>query len=156
MKANRLSPGPVSGGQTFTAIDCAVYHTVALTPAGAALVFSLKARSEAFATEAPVRAVAIAGDGTVGPLQTLTSARAKEPVAMALSHGRVLVVWSGRRGLGAALATNGRFRTTAEPKGPPPAPYHFNSTNRDLRTAGRYAIFTWAVAGRVRVAVRAF
>ena len=33
---NRLSPGVVSGGQTFTAIDCAVYHTVALTPAGAA------------------------------------------------------------------------------------------------------------------------
>jgi hypothetical protein len=130
--------------------------TVALTPGGAALVFSLKAKSEAFATEAPVRAAAIGADGTVGALQTLTSARAKEPVAMALSRGRVLVVWSGRRGLGAALATNGRFRRTAEPKGPPPAPYHFNLTNRDLRTAGRYAIFTWAVGGRVRVAVRAF
>ena len=35
-------------------------------------------------------------------------------------------------------------------------PYHTNSTNRDLRTAGRYAIFTWARAGRVRVAVRDF
>jgi hypothetical protein len=130
--------------------------TAALMPGGAAVVFALKAKSEAFVTEAPVRAVAIADDGTVGPLQTLTDARAKEPVAMALSRGRVLVVWSGRRGLGASLATNGRFRRTAEPQGPPPAPYHFNSTNRDLRTAGRYAIFTWAVGGRVRVAVRGF
>lgn len=130
--------------------------TAALMPGGAALVFALKTKPEAFATEAPVRAAAIGDDGTVGPLQTLTTARAKEPVAMALSRGRVLVVWSGRRGLGASLATGGRFRRTAEPKGPPPPPYHFNSTNRDLRTAGRYAIFTWAVAGRVRVAVRGF
>jgi alpha-tubulin suppressor-like RCC1 family protein len=33
---DRLSPGLVSGGQTFTAVSCAIYHTVALTPAGAA------------------------------------------------------------------------------------------------------------------------
>jgi hypothetical protein len=55
-----------------------------------------------------------------------------------------------------ALAVDGSFETTAAPKGPPPAPFHSNPTNRDLRTAGRYAIFTWARAGRVRVAVRRF
>ncbi|MGH2901497.1 MAG: hypothetical protein ACRDMZ_22670, partial [Solirubrobacteraceae bacterium] len=64
---------------------------------------------------------------------------------------------AGRRGLGAALAgADGAFAKTAEPKGPPPEPFHSNSTNRDLRTAGRYAIFTWARAGRVRVTVRRF
>jgi hypothetical protein len=130
--------------------------TVAFTPAGAALVFALKEKSQPFVTEAPVRAVALNADGTVGPLQTLTNGAAKEPVAMPLSRDRVLVVWSGHKGLGASLAVDGTFRRTAEPKGPPPPPNHFNSTNRDLRTAGRYAIFTWARAGRVRVAVRGF
>ncbi len=130
--------------------------TAAFTPGGAALVFALKTKSQAFVTEAPVRAVALNADGSAGPLQTLTSGQAKEPVAMALTGGRVLVVWSGRKGIGASLATGGVFRKTAEPKGPPPPPNHFNSTNRDLRTAGRYAIFTWARAGRVRVAVRGF
>jgi hypothetical protein len=132
--------------------------SVALTRDGAGvLVFALKTKSEAFATEAPVRAVAFDAAGALGPLQTLTTGRAKEPVAMALSGGRVLTVWSGRKGLGAALAgPDGVFRKTAEPKGPPPPPFHTNSTNRDLRTAGRYAIFTWARDGRVRVAVRRF
>jgi hypothetical protein len=130
--------------------------TVAFTPAGAALVFALKEKSQPFVTEAPVRAVALNADGTAGPLQTLTNGAAKEPVAMALSQDRVLVVWSGHKGLGASLAVDGTFHKTAEPKGPPPPPNHFNSTNRDLRTAGRYAIFTWARAGRVRVAVRGF
>ena len=132
--------------------------SVALTKGGAGvLVFALKPGPEAFGTEAPVRAVAFDAAGALGALQTLTSARAKEPVAMALSGGRVLTMWSGVRGIGAALAgPNGRFKRTAEPKGPPPRPFHTNSTNRDLRTAGRHAIFTWARDGRVRVAVRRF
>lgn len=76
---------------------------------------------------------------------------------MSLSGGRVLTVWSGQRGIGAALAgPDGRFRKTAEPQGPPPPSAHTNSTNRDLRTAGRYAIFTWARDGRVRAAIRRF
>jgi hypothetical protein len=122
-----------------------------------AIVFQLKTRSEPFATEAPVRAVAIRADGSLGPLQTLTAGRAKEPVAAPLSGGRVLTIWSGRRGLDARLAgPSGTFTRSAPPKGPPPAPFHSNSTNRDLRTAGRYAIFTWARDGRVRVTVRRF
>lgn len=121
------------------------------------LVFQLKTKPEAFATEAPVRAVAIRADGTLGALQTLTTGRAKEPVAAALSGGRVLTIWSGRRGLDARLAgPSGTFKKSAPPKGPPPMPFHTNSTNRDLRTAGRYAIFTWARDGRVRVTVRRF
>jgi hypothetical protein len=121
------------------------------------LVFQLKTRAEAFATEAPVRAVAITADGTIGRLQTLTSGRAKEPVAMGLSGGRALTIWSGRRGLDARLAgPDGIFRKSAPPQGPPPTPFHTNSTNRDLRTAGRYAILTWARDGRVRVTVRRF
>lgn len=130
--------------------------SAALWPGGASLVFQLKAKSEPFAHEAPVRAVSIDRAGAIGPLQTLTAGRAEEPVAVSLSRGRVLVVWSGRRGIGASLANGGVFAKTAEPKGPPPAPYHSNATNRDLRAAGRFAIFTWARAGRVRVAVRAF
>ena len=121
------------------------------------LVFQLKAASEPFVTEAPVRAVAIAADGTFGGLQTLTGGRAKEPVAVGLDGGRALVVWAGRRGLDARLAgPDGSFRKTAPPQGPPPLPFHHNSTNRDLRTAGRYAIFTWARGSRVRVTVRRF
>jgi hypothetical protein len=123
------------------------------------LVFQLKATSQPFETRAPVRAVAIAANGAVGKLQTLTSGQAKEPVVMPISGGRALTVWSGAKGLGASLAgPSGIFKKTAEPKGPPPPPFHTNSTNRDLRTAGRYAIFAWSrdADGRVRVAVRRF
>jgi len=132
--------------------------TAVATGAGrGVLVFQLKTSAEAFATEAPVRAVAIRADGTLGGLQSLTGGRAKEPVAMGLSGGRALTIWSGRRGLDARLAQfDGIFRKTAPPKGPPPRPFHTNSTNRDLRTAGPYAIFTWARDGRVRVTVRRF
>ena len=132
--------------------------SVALTRGGAGvLVFALKPKPEAFGTEAPVRAVAFDAAGRFGALQTVTSGRAKEPVAMPLSGGRVLTMWSGGRGIGAALAgPDGTFAKTAEPKGPPPRPFHTNSTNRDLRTAGPHAIFTWARDGRVRVAVRRF
>ncbi len=132
--------------------------SAALTTGGAGvLVFALKPKPEAFGTEAPVRAATFDATGRFGPLQTLTSGRAKEPVAMPLSGGRVLTMWTGVRGIGAALAgPDGIFKKTAEPKGPPPRPFHTNSTNRDLRTAGRYAILTWARDGRVRMAVRRF
>ena len=130
--------------------------SAALWPGGASLVFQLKTKSDPFATEAPVRAVSIGTDGTIGALQTLTTGLAEEPFAVGLSRGRALVVWSGRRGIGASLATDGAFARTAAPNGPPPSYAHFNSTNRDLRAAGRFAIFTWARAGRVRVAVRGF
>jgi hypothetical protein len=78
---------------------------------------------------------------------------------MPLADGRALTVWSGERGLGAALAgRDGTFKKTATPKGPPPPPFHTNSTNRDLRTGGAYAIFTWSrdADGRVRVSVRKY
>lgn len=132
--------------------------TAVATGAGrGVLVFQLKTSAEAFATEAPVRAVTIRPDGSLGGLQSLTGGRAKEPVAMGLNGGRALTIWSGRRGLDARLAQfDGIFRKTAPPKGPPPRPFHTNSTNRDLRTAGPYAIFTWARDGRVRVTVRRF
>jgi hypothetical protein len=101
--------------------------------------------------------VAIHADGSLGGLQSLTGGRAKEPVTMGLDGGRALTIWSGRRGLDARLAQfDGIFRKTAPPKGPPPMPFHSNATNRDLRTAGSYAIFTWARDGRVRVTVRRF
>ncbi|MEA2190374.1 MAG: hypothetical protein QOI73_495 [Solirubrobacteraceae bacterium] len=123
------------------------------------LVFQLKTGSQPFQTEAPVRAVALGPDGSPGPLQTLTAGQAKEPVVMSLRGGRALALWSGRSGLGASLAgPDGRFEKTAEPKGPPPEPFHSNPTNRDLRTAGRWAIFAWGreADGRVRVSVRGF
>ena len=132
--------------------------TAALTAdGGGVLVFQLKTKPSPFSTEAPVRAVAFAADGSVGPLQTLTPALAVEPVVLPLSGGRVLALWAGTRRLGAALAgPNGRFHKAAAPGGAPPEPGHGNATNRDLRTAGRYAIFAWEDNGLVRISVRRF
>ncbi|HEY1538486.1 MAG TPA: hypothetical protein VGF63_03735 [Solirubrobacteraceae bacterium] len=132
--------------------------SAALTSQGrAVLVYQQKQSSQPFETRAPVFAVAIAAGGTVGPIQTLTTGLAKEPVVMALSGGRALTVWSGAKGIGASLAgPDGAFEKTAEPKGPPPPAFHTNSTNRDLRTGGRWAIFTWEANGRVYSAVRGF
>jgi hypothetical protein len=134
--------------------------SAALTSQGrTVLVYAQKPKSQPFETRAPVFAVAIAADGTVGAVQTLTSGAAKEPVVVGLDGGRALAMWSGARGIGASIAApDGTFKKTAEPKGPPPPPFHTNSTNRDLRSAGRYAIFTWSrdADGRVRVSVRRF
>jgi hypothetical protein len=70
-----------------------------------------------------------------------------------VSRGRTLAVWATRSALGAALAgETGRFKHTAAPSGP----YHTNATNRDARSAGRYAIVAWARGGIVRVSVRDF
>ena len=125
--------------------------------AGHALLFQLKDRVEPFSRETPVRAVALRADGSVGPLQTLTRRRATEPVGLPLSGGRTLAVWATRSALDAALAgADGRFKPTTAPAGPPPAPYHTNATNRDARSAGRYAIVAWARGGIVRVSVRRF
>jgi hypothetical protein len=130
--------------------------TAALTASNrGVLVFQRKTRRAPFSTEAPVRAVTFAADGTLGPLQTLTHTRANEPVVMPLSGGRALVVWAERQRIGAALAgPNGRFHPTAGVSGPPPSPGHINPTNRDLHTAGRYAIFAWEGNGRARISVR--
>ena len=65
------------------------------------------------------------------------------------------MVWAERQRIGAALAgPNGRFHKTAGVSGPPPSPGHINPTNRDLHTAGRYAILAWEGNGRARVSVR--
>ena len=83
------------------------------------LVFQLKPSSQPFETRAPVKAVAISATGALGPLQTLTSSRAKEPVVMPLAGGRALTMWSGERGLGASLAgADGTFKKTADAQGP--------------------------------------
>jgi len=117
------------------------------------LVFQLKTGEQPFSREAPVRAVALPG----GPLQTLTSERATEPVALPIGGQSTLAVWANGRALGAALAgADGRFTKTAAPAGSPPQPYHFNSTNRDARSAGRYAIVTWVRGNVVRVSLRRF
>jgi hypothetical protein len=101
--------------------------------------------------------VAFGADGTVGPLQTLTPAPATEPAVLPLSGGRALALWAGTHRLGAALAEpDGRFHNTAAPTGAPPEPGHINPTNRDLRTAGRYASFAWEDNGLVRISVRRF
>jgi hypothetical protein len=128
-----------------------------LVPGSAALVFSLKDAPKAFETRAPVKAVVLHDGGAPGPLQTLTTKAAAEPIAAPLLGGRVLVLWSGARGFGAALAgPDGRFRTTEEPPGPPPEPFHSNPTNREISTAGRYALVGWSRAGRVRLSLRRF
>ncbi len=116
-----------------------------------ALVFLLKTGSRPFSKEAPVRAYA------AGRLQTLTTARAHEPVALALADGRTLALWATRTKLGAALANPaGTFKQTSAPSGPGPALYHNNPTNRDARSAGTYAIVAWARGRTVRISVRHF
>jgi hypothetical protein len=121
---------------------------------GAVIVFQLKTGVQPFSREAPVRASVAAGGG---PLQTLTSALATEPVAVPVGGGRVLAVWATRKALGAALAgADGRFRRTSAPSGPPPSPYHTNSTNRDIRSAGTHVIVAWAHGKQVRVSLRSF
>jgi hypothetical protein len=121
---------------------------------GAALVFGLKDGPLPFATQAPVRAVALAADGTAGPLQTLTSGAAAEPVALPLSGSRVLAIWAGARGWGAALAgPDGRFAPFPAAPGAPPTTAHTNATNRDVATAGRYVAIAWARGHRIRMSV---
>jgi hypothetical protein len=120
--------------------------------AGNTIVFQLKTGVQPFSVEAPVRA-----STNGGALQTLTRQRATEPVALPLGGGRVLAVWSTRKALGAALAgADGRFKHTSAPSGPPPAPSHTNSTNRDVRAAGRQVIVTWAAGTTVRISMRRF
>jgi hypothetical protein len=160
---SRVNPAGALGAPFGPAIDNprrAFAPSAALTSQGrAVLVYQQKPKSQPFETRAPVFAVAIAADGTVGAVQTLTGASAKEAVVAGLDGGRALAMWSGARGIGAALAgPDGTFEKTAEPKGPPPPPFHTNSTNRDLRTGGPWAIYTWSrdADGRVRVAVRRF
>lgn len=123
----------------------------------AALVFSLKRGPAAFSRLAPVQAVVLRDGAKPGALQTLTSKNASEPIAAALSGGRVLVLWSGTRGFGSAIAgPDGRFRKTAQPPGPPPEPFHTNPTNRAISTAGPYALVGWSRGGRVRLSLRRF
>jgi hypothetical protein len=160
---SRVGPAGALGtpfGPTLANPNRAFAPSAALTSQGrAVLVYQQKPKAQPFETRAPVFAVAIAADDTVGAVQTLTNGAAKEPVVMGLDGGRALAMWSGARGIGASIAgPDGTFEKTAEPKGPPPPPFHTNSTNRDLRTAGRYAIFTWSrdADGRVRVSVRRF
>ncbi len=128
-----------------------------LGDSAASLVFQLKDGPQPFSRQAPVKAVTIAADGTAGPLQTLTSRPAQEPVAVPLAGSRALVVWSGARGFGAALADGqGTYQTVAPPFGPPPSNGHSNPTNRDVASAGRYVLVAWDRNGRVRLTLRRF
>jgi hypothetical protein len=90
-------------------------------------------------------------------MQTLTRVRATEPIGLALAGGGTLAVWATRERLDAAFAgADGRFRGISAPAGMPPEPYHTNSTNRDARAGGRYAIVTWGRGRTVRISVRRF
>ena len=108
-----------------------------------------------FSREAPIRAASLATPNA--PLQTLTRQLATEPVALPLDGNRTLALWATRTRFGAALAgPDGTFRSVNAPKGSPPAVYHTNATNRDVRAAGDYAIVAWARGHTVRVSVRRF
>jgi len=151
--ASRLIGGPVLAqpGRAFNA------SAVALGGGRSALVFELKTQESAFSVVAPVRAATVAADASAGPLQTLTSAQASEPVALPLSGGRALALWATSRAWGTALAgPDGTFGPVRAPAGPPPPPFHTNATNRDVHTAGRWAAVAWAQGKRVRLTVRGF
>jgi hypothetical protein len=124
---------------------------------GTSLIFQRKEGPQPFSREAPVKAVTFAADGSLGRVQTLTRRRATEPIGLALAGGGTLAVWATRERLGAALAAaDGRFRGISAPSGPPPERYHYNSTNRDARSGGHFAIVTWSHAKTVRVSIRRF
>ena len=58
--------------------------------------------------------------------------------------------------MSALAGTSGRFRPSAAPVGAPPGRYHFNATNRDIRSGGAWAIAGWARKGVVRLSARRF
>jgi hypothetical protein len=119
------------------------------------LVWQQRDAAAPFSPVAPARAAILDGGAFARP-QRLTRSDVSEPVVVALRGGRALTLWAGTRRFGAALSNRaGRFRPTAAPPGTA-SKVHFNSTNRDLRAAGRYAILTWSAAGRVHISVRRF
>jgi hypothetical protein len=119
------------------------------------LVWQQRDAAAPFSPIAPAWAAILDG-GAFGRSQRLTRSDVSEPVVVALRGGHALALWAGTRRFGAALSdSGGRFRPTTTPPGTA-SKFHFNSTNRDLRTAGRYAILTWSAAGRVRISVRRF
>jgi hypothetical protein len=119
------------------------------------LVWQQRDAAAPFSPVAPAWAAILDG-AAFGRPQRLTRSDVSEPVAVALRGGRALALWAGTRRFGAALSNRaGRFRPIAAPPGTA-SKFHFNSTNRDLRTAGRYAILAWSAAGRVRISVRRF
>jgi hypothetical protein len=121
------------------------------------LLFQRKDGPRPFSREAPVKAVTFEADGSLGRMQTLTRKPATEPIGLALAGGGTLAVWANRERLDAALArADGRFRGISAPSGPPPERSHYNSTNRDARAAGRFAIVTWSHGRTVRVSIRRF
>lgn len=89
---------------------------------------------------------------------------ASEPIAMRLAEGRALVVWSIGDGVGlrgALVNDRGEAQIIAMPGGAGPARYHFNSTNRDVHTAGNWAAVAWNTAdfksaGQIKVSLRRF
>jgi len=106
---------------------------------------------------APVEAVTVRPDGMVEATQILTSAAATEPMLLPLPGPRALALWAEHDRLGAALAgADGRFHTTAAPRGPAPIRDHASPANRDAHAAGRWAIVSWTRSGRVRVSLRRF
>ncbi|MDA0185103.1 hypothetical protein OJ997_32665 [Solirubrobacter phytolaccae] len=115
------------------------------------LVYQQKTGKKSFSRSAPV--VAVAG----GRGQRLTGAPAAEPVPLPLSGGRTLVLWTTAKGWGAALAhADGRFRSISAPPGPPTGRFHTADTDRDVQSAGRYAIAAWGAEGLVHISVRRF
>jgi hypothetical protein len=147
--------GPLQGpdlrypGRAFTP------SAVALGADRRLLVHALKARPAAFSTLAPVAAETLFGGVGSPDVRTLTAGQASEPIALPVAGRRALVLWAGARGWGDVLVgADGRRVPIAPPPGPPPTTAHFNATNRDARSAGRYVLLTWERAGRVRVSVR--
>ena len=122
-----------------------------------ALIFQRKDGPQPFSREAPVQAVTVRGR-RVARAHADAHARARDRADRARARRRRDArVWATRKRLDAAFAgADGRFRGISAPAGAPPEPYHTNSTNRDARAGGRYAIVTWARGRTVRMSVRRF
>jgi len=108
--------------------------------------------------------IAAVNQSSVGEPGTLDgNDGASEPVVMSLSGGRALAVWAGGNNQirGALINPAGEAKPTVMPAGPGPDPNHFNATNRDVHTAGSWAIVAWNTAdfdspGRQMVSLRRF
>lgn len=148
--------GPTAGpiGPPLSTPGRATRPTSVFAGPRTAIVFQLKRRPDPFRFLAPVYGTFLDANGRAGRLQRLSTGNASRPVIGALSHGRVLAVWVEARSLSAALATQGRFRRTTAPAGPSPTPLSTSESERELQTAGRYAVLTWIHRGTLRASIR--
>jgi hypothetical protein len=125
---------------------------------GSVLVWQEKTRARAFSTFAPVRAVRVGLDGSVGRTRVLDSSeRGFEPHVVSLDSSRALILWNNPSFAAALYQAGQGFNRVAAPRATPTLGGTDFLFNRDLASNGRgVAAATWTQGTRVRISVRRF